>query len=229
MTAPAPADVLDVLDVTGWTPISGRLGSNPGARYVDPDGVAWYLKIPRTPEHARSEVLAGQLYRVAGIAVPDVSLAVVGDRLGTASRWVRGTIVSPRTVSADLWPGFAMDCLLAAWDVTGFGNIVQATDGSGVFRIDLGGCLAYRARGGLKGAAWGDTVGELSTLRDRRRNPAAAAVYSGMSDEDVRASAASVLALGDQTIADAVASVGLPAELAARLVARRDDIARQLS
>ena len=54
-----------------------------------------------------------------------------------------------------------------------------------LYRIDQGGCLEYRAQGELK-SDFGDEVLELRTMRDSALNPNTAAVFSPITEEEIR-------------------------------------------
>jgi hypothetical protein len=52
-------------------------------------------------------------------------------------------------------------------------------------RIDAGGSLLFRAQGGLKGSAFGNTVSELKTLRDFNMNSNSARVFENLSRDEI--------------------------------------------
>ena len=55
------------------TQIGGQGGSNPGGLYQDVNtGIKWYIKEPKSAEHAKNEVVAAKLYEAAGIEVPEI-------------------------------------------------------------------------------------------------------------------------------------------------------------
>lgn len=215
-----------------WTWIGGQGGSNPGAWYRKGDA-NYYVKVTRDDDHAGNEVAANLLYELAGANVPEVTRGDDGTRI--ASRQVgeglddlRERMGDPDTVAAAR-RDFVADAWLANWDVAGMGleNIVVDADGK-AWRIDSGGALAYRARGDAKGAAFGDTVGELDSLRDPDLNPAAARVFAGVTDAELRDGAERVAAVSDDDIRRIVDGQGLDSSVADTLIARRDDIARRL-
>lgn len=234
--APKPAapttGALDAVD--NWVQTGPQGGSNPGGRFKDPDGVEWYVKFPGDEDVAKSEVLAAKLYEALGIAGQDAKLITKGGKLGIASRWVDVKKAgSPAALSKvdGVKSGFAADAWLANWDVVGMGydNLQVGADGKAV-RVDAGGSLQYRAQGGKK--VFGDNVIEIDSLRDPKLNPQAAAVFGSMTDADITASVAKVVALSDQTIKSLVATYG-PGDAANRkliadtLIARKANLAQK--
>jgi GNAT superfamily N-acetyltransferase len=219
-------------DQGDYTLIGGQGGSNPGAWYSR-DGVNYYVKVTRDEDHAGNEVAANLLYELAGANVPEVTRGADGRRI--ASRQVGESLDDLRDrmddpdVTAAARRDFVADAWLANWDVAGMGleNIVVDGDGR-AWRIDSGGALAYRARGDAKGAAFGDTVGELDSLRDPGLNPAAARVFGDVTDAELRDGAERVAAVSDDDIRRIVEGQSLDGSVADTLIARRDDIARRL-
>ena len=220
-----------MLDVTEWTKIGPRAGSNPGGLLVDPDGTKWYVKWPRTTDHATNEQLAAKFYQKLGIDVPEIRLATDSSgKVGVASRIIDGLEnVGPNIKYADgAHDGLVADAWLANWDVVGltYDNLLMK-DGK-AYRIDTGGALNYRAQGSPKGSIFGNTVGELDTIPQRQ-----AAVFGDVDDATLRKGAYQVLALTDEDISKIVAKYGpgTAAEqnaLASKLMARRDDIAKRI-
>ena len=137
----------------------------------------YYIKYPQSEAHARSEKLAGDLYELAGVDSAKVSLVDYTIPPKTSHPWDRATKkvgVASKYLSYDGLPtkadapslreGFGADCWLANWDALKRGNTVMK-DGQPL-RLDVGGSLCYRARGGRKGAAFGQDVNELSSFFD---------------------------------------------------------------
>lgn len=217
--------------VDSWTQTGPQGGSNPGGKFKDHNGVEWYVKFPSDEGVAKSEVLAAKLYAAAGIAGQDAKLITKGGKLGIASRWVD----VKKAAAADLAKadgtaaGFAVDAWLANWDVVGLSldNLQLGADGKAI-RVDAGGSLQYRAQGGKK--AFGHTVTELDSLRDAAINPQSAAVFGKLTNADITASVAKVLAVPDATITMLVNQFG-PGDAANKqalidaLIARKADLA----
>ncbi|MFC0239524.1 cyclin-dependent kinase inhibitor 3 family protein [Rhodopseudomonas telluris] len=226
-------------DASGWTVIGGQAGSTPAALVADGDGRAWYVKTPPSDDHARNELLANRLYRLAGTAVAEVELVRRGGALAVASAVVRGAslgeaLSSPAPgVAAAVCRDFAVDAWLGNRDVLGadLDNVLVTRSGA-VVRIDQGGALAFRARGAVK-TDFGPAATEFDTLRDPRSNAVAASVFSAMTPHALAASVAKVAAISDAAIGETVSGVlgdTPPAQaMTALLIARRDDLARRVA
>lgn len=218
------------------TQIGPQRGSNPGGLYKDTDtGMDWYIKQPSNPDVARNEVLAAKLYELAGIDVPELHLITLNGVESIASRIVDGLA---KGTAADLAraagtaDGFVVDAWLANWDVVGLGYDNLLLKGSRAFRVDTGGALRYRAQGGLKGAAFGDDVQELESLRDPSLNRQAQSVFGNLTADQLEASAVRVLSVTPDQIRDVVRAYGptdpaVAADLVSKLLARQDSIARR--
>lgn len=215
--------------------IGGQRGSNRGGTYVDEaTGTEWYVKFPASEDMARNEELAAKLYEAAGIDVPDLRLIQLEGQPAIASRIVDGLAKGTPDALAKggALDGFAVDAWLANWDVAGATMDNLLMRGARAFRVDTGGALRYRAQGGLKGQAFGDQVTEIQSLRNAGTAPQASRVFGKATDAEIEASVARVLAVDDSTIDRLVRDFG-PRDagdaqaLAARLKARRADLARQ--
>ena len=218
--------------------VGPQRGSNPGGLYRNRyTGDEWYVKMPASEDVARNEVLAGALYRAAGIEVPELRLIDARGKPAVASKIVRDVQADAKLLRAGkaqgVADGFAIDAWLGNWDVVGlnFDNLLLK-EGRAV-RVDVGGALRYRAQGGLKGSAWSPTVRELETLRNPQSNPQTAAVFRHVSEAQLKASAARLQAIADDDIRRLVKEFGPVdpkenARLADTLVARRDDILRRV-
>lgn len=214
-----------------WQQTGPQGGSNPGGRFKDENGVEWYCKFPADEDMAKAEVLAAKLYAALGIAGQDAKLITKDGKIGIASRWQTVSKVSPAELAkADgVASGFGADAWLANWDVVGLGydNLQIGSDGKAM-RVDAGGSLMYRAQGGKK--AFGSAVTEIDSLRDPKINPQAAKVFGGLTEADITASVAKVLALSDTEITALVYQHG-PGDMAAKksltdtLIARKADLA----
>lgn len=218
------------------TQIGPQRGSNPGGLFKDTDtGVDWYIKQPSNPDVARNEVLAAKLYELAGVDVPELHLITFNGVESIASRIVDGLAkgsAADLAKAAGTADGFVVDAWLANWDVIGLGYDNLLLKGARAFRVDTGGALRYRAQGGLKGAAWGDDVPELESLRDPSLNRQAQSVFGNLTADQIEASAVRVLSVTEDQIRQVVKSYGPtdPAENAAlvsRLIARRKAIAKR--
>lgn len=237
-TAPSKAPVFENLTQTG-----PQKGSNPGGRFKDPEtGQEYYIKLPGDEDYARNEVLTAELYKLAGIDAPDVFLIDIsgspfgtGGGKGVASRIIDGLSENQAKLKtgkvSSATDGFVTDAWLANHDVVGLGYDNLLMRGSKAIRVDTGGGLRYRAQG-LKKTAWGSKVDELDTMRDANINSQAASVFGKMTDDQVEASAAKVLAIADDDIRATVKKYG-PTDakenkkLADTLIARKKDISKR--
>jgi hypothetical protein len=223
-------------DLAGAKKVGGQGGSNPGAQYETDDGTRYYVKQQKSAAHARNEAMASALYREAGVETPPVTVqdGTVGELSGTlsTSQMVPGATPLPAKPTAAqlraIRRGFAVDAWLGNWDVAGLSsdNIILDANGNPV-RIDLGGSLEYRAQGSPKGAAFGDTVGEIDTLRSST-NPSANKLFGGMSDDELIDAMEQVEQIDPQRVRDIVAAQGGDPELAEKLIRRRQDIIDRL-
>jgi len=229
--APAQVDSLTTVDVSGWKQIGPQAGSNPGGLFEDGEGAQWYVKFPADAAQAHNEVLAAKLYKVVGIDVPEVSLVTQHNQVGVASRIIDGLKKDGAALQAGkisgVADGFATDAWLANWDVVGLGYDNLLINGTRAIRVDTGGALLFRAQGAAKGAAFGDAVTELRSLRDVATNPQAANVFGFLSKAEVKASVARVLATDDALIRQTVlqyadGDFATRNALADKLLARKD-------
>ena len=228
------SDAVPDINPTELVQIGPQRGSNRGGTYVDKaTGTEWYLKFPNSPDMARNEVLAAKLYQAAGIDTPDMRLIIVNGETAVASRIEAGLVkgTPAELAKGGAFDGFGADAWLANWDVAGATMDNLLMRGARAFRVDTGGALRYRAQGGLKGSAWGNDVPEIQSLRNAGTAPQAAKVFGKMTDADIEASVARVLAIDDDTIARLVGEFGPTdaldqRELIGTLRARRDELAR---
>lgn len=231
---PAPAAPPDK---PNWTQTGPQAGSNPGGQYTDTTtGKKYYVKF-MDEERMRNELLASKLYEAAGIETSELSIVEINGRRGLASAWVDDlrNYTSGKKLAATpgTKDGFVADAWLSNWDVVGpdYQNIAVTKAGRAL-RVDVGGALRFRAQGGVKGDAFGDTITEFNTLRNASRNPSAAATFGGMTKTELTASARKVLAIPDSELERLVRDYGPldPAEnakLLSTLRNRRDHIKRE--
>lgn len=216
-------------------------GTADGAIYTDASGQKWLVKGYKNDAMAQNEVLAARLYNAVGVEAPEMRLVELGDKhgggIGVASKWVdeRFQKLDPANPVhlAAMQKGMATDAWLANWDTVGmsYDNAVVTASGKAV-RIDPGGSLLYRAMGTPKGAAFGDTVPELSTLRDPAKAPQAAKIFGPMTKSQIALSVAAVAAVDDATIHKLVGEYGPgtateKAALAQKLINRKADLLAQ--
>jgi hypothetical protein len=191
-------------------------GSNEGGFYHHKDnpGEKFYFKFPKSEDIAHNEILAGKLYELAGVDVPELVPVYRNGKMGVASRIKDGVKKDPDALtsghySADIEENFVVDAWLGDWDVVGMGYDNMQMRGNRAIRIDVGGSLRYRAQGGIKSANdWNETVYELESMRNASTNPYAAAVFKNVTKEQMETGARKVLAVSDESIRDMVRKFG---------------------
>lgn len=225
----------DIPDISGWKQVGGQKGSNAGGTFEDESGQKWYCKFPDDGNHAKSEVLAGELYKACGIKTAETKIISKDGKIGIASKFIDGLKSDKDKVGAltGAKAGFAVDAWLGNWDAVGLGYDNLLSDGKGnAVRIDVGGSLEYRAQGQKKGKDFGDTIPEVKSMMDPSKNPQTAHVFSGMTESELGDSVRNVLKLSDESIKNIVNSFGPGDEnakeaLAKKLIARKNDLAKQ--
>lgn len=142
-------------------------GSNEGYwAQVKDTGELYYIKFGSEAQ-IRSEQLAGDLYKLGGVSSPQLDLVALPltngtEKFGIASKWKPVNGLPEEYDAPTVREGFGMDCWLANWDSLKSGNTVMSAGNA--TRLDVGGSLCYRARGGRKGAAFGENVNELTSF-----------------------------------------------------------------
>ena len=138
-------------------------------------------------EQLIEEYIADRIYEAFGYAVPNSKIYNGGEYKigayipGKDMNAFPGKTDEYRNIQKEVQRGFALDALLANWDVIGSsaGDNIRLGDDGRVYRIDNGGALRFRARGAKKGDAFGAEVGELESLRKLHR------VYKGITEKEV--------------------------------------------
>lgn len=233
------------VDLSKWSKVADKPGgSAPGAIYVDETGAKWLVKgnaakastgAALSDARAKNEVLASHLLNAVGAGAPEMKLVDLGGAhgggLGVASKWEGDlTKFNPANKGqvAEAQKQFAVQAWIGNWDSIGLSNDNTMFDKSGKAKcIDPGGSLLFRAMGEPKAAgAFGDTVTELSTLRDPSKNAAAAKIYEPMTASQMYDSAQMLKQIDDGTITKLVDTYGpgdsaAKAKLAQTLITRR--------
>lgn len=175
------------------------LGGSTGAQLVRDKvtGDQFVLKRGASPEHLREEFLADELYRAAGVSVPEARLYEVDGRPAKLARFVEGqtlqdwlktaTAAERESLFGEVRRDFAVDAWLGNWDVAGLNldNILVDANGR-PWRIDNGGSLRFRAMGKAKTAAeWNSYPTELWTLRDSVKNAQTARIFGDLPIYDI--------------------------------------------
>lgn len=219
------------VDLAQMTRVGGRLGSNPGGIWADAAGGRLYVKELESPAHARNEYLAAALYRLVGAPVLTYLPCAAPDQVATVFVDLEKSCLSQLTEAERMqaWRWFGVHCWLANWDAAGFQGDNQGVIGGVVTSLDVGGALEFRAQGDPKGRAFGPEVPEVTRLREDPDNPFAVALFGPMPPEALRAALRVVTGLPEAAIRKVVARHHGRDALADTLIARKADLARQLS
>lgn len=217
------------------TKVGGQLGSNPGGKYKDKDGKQWYVKLSKSDNHAKNEMLAAKLYEVAGAPILKPRLFDNGGKLATGTEWQSVTPINRHDPEQrrQAQKNFAVHAWLANWDAAGLEYDNQGTVNGKMATLDPGGSLIYRAMGTPKGNAFGDVVGEWDTLRDPS-NKQAHDIFGEMTPKQLKRAAAKVGMVPDSMITSLTMLHGpgdekQRAALAKRIIARKHDILSKAS
>lgn len=164
------------------------LGGSTGAKLMqDKAGNKWVVKGTEsgklTKDHLQNEIDADRAYRALGFKVPEGGLKEWKGNHYKLTEFVEGKEMGTGNAlfHKEASKGFIADALLSNWDSVGMSgdNMLVAKDG-GLYRIDNGGALKYRAQGTEKGAQFGPVVTELQTLLDPSKNPTGAKAFSSL-------------------------------------------------
>ena len=218
---------------TYYIEIGGKMGSNDGALCLTrtPDGMRkCYIKYSEEdyPHNLFNEHIANEIYRRLGINVPETDVQRISvmtangevERWGHISMWLDGADNVRASTDSSWLQGFIADAFLANWDIPAAPKRNTKATVDGIYRIDNGGAILYRARGDRK-PQFPPVVSELESIRH---------AYRGLSTEvEYKQAAHLVNTLTDSAIADIVDSVPLTAadraETINSLIARREYIA----
>jgi SPP1 gp7 family putative phage head morphogenesis protein len=214
-----------------------------GAVFSDKSNLKWLVTPTQSESHARNQFLAANLYNFAGVNVESTDIVAIDPAKfpNTAATVGVKTIHAPGELGLVdsmkkfsktkelVNENFAIDAWLGNWDVVGIGYENIAVDKYGVpKRTNIGGSLLYRANGTPKGAAFGNTVGEIDSLRNPHINAASAKVFADVTDDDIRAGVAKLEKLSPATIDFVVEQSGFTGAEATKLKntlkARRQDL-----
>lgn len=183
-----------------------RLGGTSETFLYDNGTRKFFIKKEREgkPGQLQSETMADAVYRALGYPAPqsvvhDVTDSVTGEaftckiypylEVGEVFGGTRGDV--RENAKQEIRKGFALDCLLANWDVIGADgdNILCGPTGIMVWRLDNGSAFQFRAKGSLKpGDAFLDssTVVELDSMRNSdKATSIVKEVYGSLTDEEI--------------------------------------------
>ncbi len=195
----------DLASIESFSKLPKLGGSSETFLYVNSDGKKFFLKEERPGKagQLKSEVLADKVYNAMGFLAPlSVFHDVVDEETGSVHsckvseylEWQElGSVGGSKREKAkeEVRKGFALDCLLANWDVIGASsdNILVSPDGSMVARIDNGSAFQYRAKGSLKDNSdflTSSSVVEIDTMRNSSKaTDAVRSIYGSLTDEEV--------------------------------------------
>ena len=166
--------------------VSEKLGSNEGGWFEKQNGEKYYVKFYENPNQGRAEFIANAIYEKAGIKAAHTERVMIDGREAIASAAVenaRSVAAVDQAASFDVQNGFVADAFLANWDVVGamYDNIVQNQDG--LYRIDNGGSLIFRAQGGDKEFS-AKEIPEIDSMRVRGRQTGE--VFGGITEEEIQ-------------------------------------------
>ena len=154
------------------------LGGSTGARGYDLPMGRFVGKRGDSPAHIQNEYDMNRYLNELGVPVPQAEMqdGLMLTQMEEGQQMGRATPQDIRQLTRDFVPHAA----IANWDMLGLGrdNVIRRPDGT-LSYVDVGGAGAFRAQGAPKGGAFGPTVGELDTLRDK--NPELA----GISEADL--------------------------------------------
>lgn len=155
------------------------MGGSTGARGYDLPMGRFVGKRGDSPQHIQNEYDMNRFLNELGVPVPQAQMQ---DGL-MLTQMEEGQQMGFNPSAGDirqLTRDFVPHATIANWDMLGLGrdNVIRRPDGT-LSYVDVGGAGAFRAQGAPKGGAFGSTVGELDTLRDK--NPELA----GISEADL--------------------------------------------
>lgn len=134
-------------------------------------------------EQIKQEKTINDLYRALGYNAPESEVdednGVLISKFITDAKELRASEITP-TLKREIQKGFVLDALLANWDVIGQGMDNILVKNGEVYRIDNGGCLETRAKGGHK--EYSDNVPEIRTLREYEPGKN---IFSYITDSDI--------------------------------------------
>ena len=222
---------VDAIDTATMRQVGGQMGSNPGGVYQDRNGRRYYVKSLESAAHVCNEIIAAQLYQLAG--APTLTYVRAKDPNQVATEFVEldkkrvAQLSETERRQAQRWLG--VHAWTANWDATGFDGDNQGVANGVVMTLDLGGALAFRALGDPKGKAFGICVRELDTLRNDAGNPHAVRLFGDMSPAGINEAIAVVIRVPDAAIRRAVARNGGGSALAEQMIARKADMAMRMT
>lgn len=227
-------NAVKAVSTSGWKQSRpSSTGSNPATLLTAPDGTEYYAKLRKQSESVQeakermeTEVLASELYKLAGIQAADLSIGDDSGEPQMLSRMIQARMPNSPADNDAARDGFVVDAWLANWDAPLNDNIKFDSNGNPV-RLDVGGSLDYRAQGARKGqggaTAFGDTVGEITSMQKSGTYN-----FTNMDPKEIRRQAQKLSTVTDadirSTVSKIVSDPQRAAKLAQTLINRRNDI-----
>jgi hypothetical protein len=243
--------------------VGEQLGSNPGGTYKNKiTGELYYLKFPYQKNSkygndiAKNEVLAGKLYQLAAVKVPELSLLedkngnfVVASKIEPSFQPAYDPNNKQKLRDGVNWhelpgiqEGLAADAWLANWDVAGlqYDNIGTYINPKSnkleSLRLDTGGSLIFRAQGELKGDKFNVEVSEIDSLRgkDPNTNNNSVQLFVLTTDSKIEEGVKKLSSIKDEDIINLVNQYGPGTEeekkeLAYKLIVRKSKLEKRFS
>jgi hypothetical protein len=143
----------------GWSKVGGQKGSNPGGVYENTKGDKFYVKFYKNVKQGEAENAANNVYRAAGVGVPDSRMVQVNGQTAYASAIMPIKQLDQGSLRAAVHanPEQAAAIHVASsitqnWDVVGleYDNLVKNMDTGKLTVVDSGGSFTFRAQGAKK-------------------------------------------------------------------------------
>lgn len=206
------------------------MGSNPAGVFEDENGRRYYVKSLESAAHARNELIAASLYRLAGVPTLNYLATTVPNQLATELVHLDKKDVAHLSPAerkqAQRW--FGVHAWTANWDAAGFMGDNQGVVDGVVLTLDLGGALEYRAMGNQKGRAFGCTVSELETMRLDPANAFSVKLFGDMDEAGIETAIKVVTSLSDDAIRRSIAELGGSDALVEKILARKAYMASRI-
>jgi hypothetical protein len=218
------------IDTAGMRRVNGQLGSNPAGIFEDEHGKRYYVKTLESVAHARNEIIAAALYRLAG--APTLSYVQTKASDQVATEWLPldkkcvAHLDEVERKQAQQWLG--VHAWTANWDAAGFDGDNQGVIDGRVLTLDVGGALAFRACGDPKGKAFGTRVKELDALRHDDDNPHAVKLFGDMTPDQIEQAIVQVTRIPERQIQQTILDNDGHPKLVEKMIARKADMAERL-